>query len=111
MNCSDILRVLDERDIASLAMADEAEFRIHVAACRDCASQVLASEGVAAFRVDVPSLPAGLHECASQLQSRLETQSGRRPSRRPVLIGSLLLLGAAATMFAVVPGPDDRATT
>jgi hypothetical protein len=111
MNCSDILRILDERDVVDPALADEAGFRNHVLACRDCASQVQASEGVAAFRVNVPQLPAGLQECALQLQSRLEAQSARRPSRRPVLIGSLFLLGAAATMFAVVPGPDDRATT
>jgi len=109
MNCKDIARLLDESEISSLSPAAMAELEAHVAACVDCAGQCLASEQMAGFRGDVPPLPASLHEAARHLSDHCEATARERRTRRPVIIGSLLLLGAAATMFAPVPLSDTGA--
>jgi anti-sigma factor RsiW len=110
MNCTDIARLLDTNAAPDPASRTAVELDDHIASCAQCADQVLAARSVARLRRDVPPLPAGLQATARRLQQRND-EPVARASRRPVLISSLLLLGAAATMFAVVPGPDDRATT
>jgi hypothetical protein len=106
MNCNDISRILDEREIAALCAADLAEFKAHLSACSDCSGQSLASQRVLAFRSAVPPLPASLHERAEQLYEQRMLTAGERRTRRPVLIGSLFLLGAAASLFGTVPWSD-----
>jgi len=110
MNCSDIVRLLDTNAARDPGSPAGDAFDAHLAACEHCAAQALADNSLALFRSDVPPLPASLQSVARRLQQRNDEPLARA-SRRPVLIGSLLLLGAAATMFAVVPGPDDGATT
>jgi len=110
MNCSDIARMLDTTGEASAGSLRTASVEAHVATCERCAGQLVADRSLASFRTDVPPVPASLQARARQLQDQFDARAAGRPTRRPVLIGSLLLLGAAATMFVAVPGPDDRAT-
>ena len=106
MNCNDISRFLDGHQRSALSAAEKHQLEAHVSQCADCAGQWLASESMASFRSEVPPMPAALAERTRQLQDQCESKAAPDQSRRPVIIGSLLLLGAAATMFAVVPGQD-----
>jgi len=110
MNCNDIARILDTHGGANGSSLGTAGVEAHVAACEHCAGQLVAARSLASFRTDVPPVPATLQARARQLQDQFDARAAGRPTRRPVLIGSLLLLGAAATMFVVAPGSDDRAT-
>jgi hypothetical protein len=109
MNCDDIGWVLDERGVAALSPFEKADFEAHIAGCLECALQCRVSERLLPFRSDVPPLPESLIERARQLHELRAATARERRSRRPVLIGSLMLLGAVATMFAAVPWTDTRA--
>jgi hypothetical protein len=61
---------------------------------------------MASFRSEVPAMPASLQQQARELQERCDSGRAGTGTRRPVIIGSLFLLGAAATMFAAVPWSD-----
>lgn len=106
MNCKDISRILDEHEPGELSTAETDALDAHVLRCVDCARQLRASEGMIAFRSEVPPLPAALEERARNLRKRAESKAALGRTRRPVIIGSLLLLGAAATMYAAVPWGD-----
>jgi anti-sigma factor RsiW len=106
MNCQDIARWLDQRELSELSAEETIAFQAHLAHCADCAAQCLVSKELSSFRTAVPPLPASLRERAQHLQHLCETTARERRTRRPVLIGSLLLLGAAASMFATAPWTD-----
>lgn len=106
MNCHSVTHWLNDRDPADLSAAENAALKAHIAKCPDCAEQCSISAGVASFRSEVPPLPSSLHERAWQLQALRDSKASRRRTRRPIIVGSLLLLGAAATMFATVPFSD-----
>lgn len=107
MKCSDISRILDEQEFAGLSAADLADLESHVSECAECARQCLASEQLMSFRTAVPAVPAALQERARHLHASCESANSPKSTRRPVIIGSLFLLGAAATtMFAVVPARE-----
>lgn len=109
MNCQDIADFLDERGPEALSRAERPALAAHLAGCPDCAAQWRAAESLQSFRSDTPPLPAALSERAWQLQELRQPPDRAGRSRRPVLIGSLLLLGAAATMFASAPWSDASA--
>jgi hypothetical protein len=109
MNCDDIAWILDERGIAALSPFEQADFDAHLACCSECAAQRLASERLQSFRSDVPPLPAALFERARQLHDLGVAAARERHLRRPVLVRSLMLLCAAATMFTAIPWGDTRA--
>lgn len=111
MNCKDIARILDEQELDDLSPSQSRELKAHVAGCDDCAGQCLVSDCLADFRSDVPQMPQMLHERAAQLQDICKVRVRQGSSRRPLIIGSLFLLGTAATMFALLPGHQDRAPT
>jgi hypothetical protein len=102
MNCKDVSRWLNERETADLPAAELAALRNHVVGCAECAEQAAVAAEIASFRSAVPAVPASLYERAWQLEALRESKLCRRRTRRPVLVGSLLLLGAAATMFTPV---------
>jgi hypothetical protein len=107
MNCNDVSRWLDEPEIAGLSAAELTELEAHITGCAECAGQCLASEQMKSFRADVPPMPESLYERARQLRDLCESNaSPRKTSRRPVIFGSLLLLGAAATMSSAIPWRD-----
>jgi anti-sigma factor RsiW len=105
MKCNDISQILDERELSELSTAELADLESHVSRCAECARQCLASEQLMSFRSNMPAMPASLHERARHLHALCESAT-EQSTRRPVIIGSLLLLGAAATMFATVPWHD-----
>ena len=110
MNCTDVSRILDHCTLKELTTTKAAAFDAHVANCEACADQHAVQSSLATFRADVPALPASLQARAFQLHEQFAGARERRPTRRPVLIGSLFLLGAAATMFSVIPPEEDTAT-
>lgn len=109
MSCDDIAWILDERRIASLSPFESADVNAHLAGCPDCAAQCLASEQLQSFRREVPPLPQALVERALELHGARAAAAFERRSRRPMLIGSLLLLGVAASMLAPIPWSDSNA--
>jgi hypothetical protein len=106
MNCDDITWILDERRVAVLSPFEKADFDAHIARCPDCALQSRASASLASFRDEVPPLPPALVERALELQQLRSAAALERRARRPVIIGSLLLLGVAASMLAPIPWSD-----
>jgi anti-sigma factor RsiW len=107
MKCDDISQWLDDRELSELSGAKRAELEAHVSRCAECARQCLASEQMKSFRTDVPPMPESLHERARQLRELCESAtSPPKTTRRPVILGSLLLLGAAATMPAALSWRD-----
>ena len=102
MNCTDISRILDERELAGLTAAERGALDAHVAACRDCAAQLSADRSLAALRTVIPPLPTALAERARELAALDEVRTAPQRSRRPILLGSLFLLGSAATMLGAV---------
>lgn len=109
MNCNDMTRLLDERDIAELSAPEARDLAAHAAECAECARQWLASEHVARFRSDVPALPAALREQALRIREACEAPALRRSTRRPLLFGGLFVLGAAATTVAAFTWQDASA--
>lgn len=109
MKCNDIARILDERAPSALSSAESAALEAHLLHCDDCTAQWRASEQLQSFRSEVPPMPASLRERARQIDGDSESTRRERASRRPLIIGSLLLLGAAATMFTAIPLRDSRA--
>lgn len=103
MICKNVTQLLDERDLAELSAKEAAELEAHVSHCAECAAQCLASERMASFRTDVPRMPTSLSERVSRLHAACETTTGLYRTRRPLILGSLLLLGAGATVSLVVP--------
>jgi len=109
MNCDDITRLLDERALAQLSAAEAGAIEAHAAQCPECARQWLASESLARFRADVPALPPALREQARRLHAACETPVVRKSTRRPLLFGSLFVLGAAATTVTAFTWQDASA--
>ena len=109
MNCQDIAHILDERGPGALSATERAGFEAHLSQCAECAAQRRVSESLLSFRSEPPPLPAALRERARQLQELRQSPVSERRTRRPVIIGSLFLLGAAATMFAGAHWSDTSA--
>jgi hypothetical protein len=103
MNCDDIAWILDERRVSALSPFEKADFDAHLARCADCAAQCTASESLESFRVAVPPLPQSLVDKALELHRLRAAAAYERRARRPVIVGSLLLLGVAASMLAPIP--------
>ena len=109
MNCDDITRLLDERELSQLSAAEVRDIEAHVAQCAECARQCLASERMARFRCGVPALPPALREQAHRLHAACESPAVRKSTRRPLLFGSLFVLGAAATAVTAFTWQDASA--
>ena len=103
MKCKDVSELLEGRELSSLSSAEAAELELHISRCVECAEQCLASELVMSMRCDVPTMPESLHERVRDLYASCESSIRLHRTRRPLIVGSLLLLGATATMFAGVP--------
>jgi protein TonB len=93
MSCNDVASVLDNHRIAQLKPAERAEIDAHLASCADCSAAWQATDELLALRV--PPMPATLLERAL-LASRVPQSAQSRRARAPVVIGGVLLAGAAA---------------
>lgn len=102
MNCNEFCRLLNECEIADLPPAEAAGLKAHRAQCAECAAQWRVSLRLATFRTDVPPMPAALEARVRQLEDARDADAGRRHLRRPLIIGSLFIVGATAAMFAGV---------
>ena len=110
MSCNDIASILDTHRSARLAPAERARVDAHLAACADCTAAWHAQNELLALRV--PAMPATLLERAL-LASRLPQSAPARRARLPVIVGSVLLAGAAAAAVTIVsmtrePSAADR---
>lgn len=103
MNCKDISRLLDDGEIAALATARRAEAELHVAGCAGCRVQWQVAQRLHGFRAETPPLPTKLRERARQLEEAQAAAAARQVVRRPLIIGSLFLVGATAAMLAGLP--------
>jgi TonB family protein len=102
MSCNDIASILDTHRSARLAPAERSRVDAHLAACTDCTAAWNAQSELLALRV--PPVPATLLERAL-LASRLPQSATPRRARLPIVIGSVLLAGAAlAAVTAVTVG-------
>src|SRR5688572_30744753 len=99
MSCNDVTSVLDTHRSARLAPAERAQVDAHLAACAECAAAWVAQTELLALRV--PAVPSTLLERAL-LSSRLPQSAPARRARLPVVIGSVLLAGAAAAAVTIV---------
>ena len=93
MSCNDVASVLDNHRIAHLKPAERAQIDAHLASCEDCSAAWQAQSELLALRV--PPMPATLLERAL-LASRLPQSAQSRSARMSVVVGSMLLAGAAA---------------
>jgi TonB family protein len=92
MSCNDVASILDTHRSARLAPAERAQVDAHLAACAACTAAWDAQSGLLALRV--PPVPATLLERAL-LASRLPQSAPVRRARMPIIVGSVLLAGAA----------------
>lgn len=98
MSCNDVASILDTHRSARLAPAERARVDAHLAGCADCTAAWDAQTELLALRV--PPMPATLLERAL-LVSRLPQSAPARRARTPIVVGSVLLAGAAAAVTLV----------
>ncbi len=98
MSCNDIASILDTHRSAHLAPAERARVDAHLAACADCTAAWDAQNELLALRV--PPMPATLLERAL-LATRLPQSAPARRARMPIVVGSVLLAGAAAAAVTI----------
>ena len=99
MSCNDIASILGNHRSARLAPGERTQVDAHLAACADCSAAWHAQTELLALRV--PPVPATLLERAL-LASRLPQSAPARRARVPLIIGSVLVVGAAAAAVTVV---------
>jgi TonB family protein len=93
MSCNDVASVLDNHRTARLKPAERAVIDAHLASCADCSAAWQATAELNALRI--PAAPSTLLERAL-LASRLPQSAPARRARMPIIVGSVLLVGAAA---------------
>ena len=99
MNCTEVAAILDTHRSARLAAAERAAVDMHLLECDDCAAAWLAQTELLALRV--PPMPTTLPERAL-LASRAPRSAEPRRARLPIVIGSVLLAGAALAGVTIV---------
>lgn len=92
MNCTEVAAILDTHRSARLAAAERSAVDMHLLQCDDCAAAWLAQTELLALRV--PPIPTTLPERAL-LASRAPQSAEARRARMPIVMGSVLLAGAA----------------
>lgn len=96
MNCQELQRILDERELAELSVADQRELKRHASACADCEAALAAHDAVRA--VAVPPMPAAFEQRLRRLVAAqvAVAPASRRAFGRPWLVVGLLGFGVAA---------------
>jgi len=92
MNCTEVAAILDTHRSRRLAAAERAAVDMHLSECDDCAAAWLAQSELLALRV--PPMPTTLPQRAL-LASRAPQSAEPRRARMPIVMGSVLLAGAA----------------
>lgn len=120
MNCQDISRTLDSRDVNKLSTVERRACEAHAASCPHCGPAWIVYTRLAA----IPAAPMPPHlaaQCEALATARPQAAGGLR-SGRMVLLGALFVTAAAATMLgfalrgevvprtvaqAIVPAPPE----
>jgi len=111
MNCNDVAAILDHHRGAGLSAAERSAVDLHLCSCTDCAAGWHAQNELLALHV--PAAPALLHDTMlAAITGLVASRPQPRRARGPIVIGSVLLAGAAlaaVTLVTVMRAPDDAA--
>jgi hypothetical protein len=94
MNCQDIFRTLDSRDVDELSSSERNACEAHALSCRDCGS-----EWVVYTRLSAMPTPPLSRDFVARCVAVAATQNGNITSRRPsrmVLLGTVFVVAGAA---------------
>jgi hypothetical protein len=98
MNCHDIARILDERDVDGLLSREQSDVRAHLVTCRDCARDWQIHAQLADARI--PAVPTELRALYSPQVGGVANLAARQRSRF-VVLGTVVAVAAAAAMLAL----------
>lgn len=95
MNCQDISRALDSRDVNALSAAERRACEAHAASCPRCGPEWVVYTRLAAL--PAPTMPRELAaRCEALAPAQRRVTDIRRPAGRTVLLGAILVATAAA---------------
>jgi hypothetical protein len=98
MNCQDITRLIDAGNFGALTDVERHDAELHAHGCRHCTPLWIPHSRLAMQRI--PAMPPELSVRCLTLAARTPVQTPRHASRRiMVVVGSLVVLAAAATML------------
>jgi hypothetical protein len=100
MNCQDISRILDSRDVNALSAGERRSCEAHAASCPRCWPEWVVYTRLAAIS-DPPMSPELAARCEALASARSTAARGSR-SGRTILLGALLATAVAAAMFGLV---------
>jgi hypothetical protein len=100
MNCQDVARILDDEDIARLSDDEQHALKLHLAFCPDCARDWELHAQMSATRI--PAMSQELRDSCRALVVSGDTAAKRpRTGNRFILVGTVLVVAAAAAMLGV----------
>jgi hypothetical protein len=95
MNCEDISRILDSRDVNTMPAAERRAGEAHAATCPHCGPEWIVFTRLAA--IPAARIPQQLRvRCEALAEARL---GGQCPPGRTILLGTILVVAAAAAML------------
>ena len=98
MNCQDIARMLDEREVDGLSATEQADVQAHLVICRDCARDWRIHARLSAAAI--PAVPAELRaQYAPQVGGG--AGPGARRHSRLIVVGAVVAVAAAAAMLVL----------
>lgn len=100
MNCQEIARVLDSRDVNGLSAVERDACDAHAMSCPRCAPTWVVYTRLAAIPVP-PMSPEFVARCEALAMTPGRVTPLRRASSRGVLIGTILVVAAAAAMLSM----------
>jgi hypothetical protein len=99
MNCQDISRILDSRDVNALSTTERRACEAHAASCRHCGPEWVVYSRLAA--IPAPAMPREVAVKCETLAAARPGAAGGFASGRTVLLGAILVATAAATMLGL----------
>jgi hypothetical protein len=99
MNCQDISRILDSRDVNALSTDERRAAEVHAASCPHCGPDWVVFTRLAA--TPDPPMPQQLAVRCEALAAAHLGGSVRRPPSRTVMLGTILVVAAAAALVIV----------
>lgn len=99
MNCRQISEILDSRDVNGLSSAERHTCEEHALSCRDCGPTWVVYTRLAAM--PVPSMAPDFMAQCEAIAAQGKVVALRRAPSRWVLVGTILVVAAAATMLSM----------
>jgi len=97
MNCQDISRALDSRNVNALSAAERRALDAHAASCPTCGPEWIVYSRLAG--IPAAPMPQKLAARCEALAAEYLKASGRRRTNRTVLLGALFVVAAAAAVI------------